>query len=89
VRYHHGISARRRSGAGDNPLLPDDLCAGVQARQRLEDVTAIDDPKLKDKRIGIVAKTPPSTNMAINGLLGRAKSYRCSSTPARIPRRRP
>jgi len=41
----------------------------------LEDVTAIDDPKLKDKRIGIVAKTPPSTNMAINGLLGHAKSY--------------
>jgi quinoprotein dehydrogenase-associated probable ABC transporter substrate-binding protein len=41
----------------------------------LEDVTAINDPKLKDKRIGIVARTPPSTNMAINGLLGHAKSY--------------
>jgi quinoprotein dehydrogenase-associated probable ABC transporter substrate-binding protein len=41
----------------------------------LEDVTAIDDPKLKDKRIGIVARTPPSTNMAMNGLLARAKSY--------------
>jgi quinoprotein dehydrogenase-associated probable ABC transporter substrate-binding protein len=41
----------------------------------LEDVTAIDDPKLKDKRIGVVARTPPSTNMAINGLLARAKSY--------------
>ncbi len=41
----------------------------------LEDVTAINDPRLKDKRIGIVAKTPPSTNMAINGLLGHAKSY--------------
>jgi quinoprotein dehydrogenase-associated probable ABC transporter substrate-binding protein len=41
----------------------------------LEDVTAIDDPRLKDKRIGIVAKTPPSTNMAMNGLLGQAKSY--------------
>ena len=41
----------------------------------LEDVTTIDDPRLKDKRIGIVAKTPPSTNMAVNGLLGRAKSY--------------
>jgi quinoprotein dehydrogenase-associated probable ABC transporter substrate-binding protein len=41
----------------------------------LEDVTAIGDPKLKDKRIGIVAKTPPSTNMAINGLLAHAKSY--------------
>src|SRR4051794_3269205 len=41
----------------------------------LEDVTAINDPKLKDKRIGIVARTPPSTNMAVNGLLGHAKSY--------------
>jgi quinoprotein dehydrogenase-associated probable ABC transporter substrate-binding protein len=41
----------------------------------LEDVTAIDDPKLKDKRIGVVAKTPPSTNMAMNGLLAHAKSY--------------
>jgi quinoprotein dehydrogenase-associated probable ABC transporter substrate-binding protein len=41
----------------------------------LEDVTAISDPKLKDMRIGIVAKTPPSTNMAMNGLLGHAKSY--------------
>ena len=41
----------------------------------LDDVTAISDPKLKDKRIGIVAKTPPSTSMAMNGLLGHAKSY--------------
>jgi quinoprotein dehydrogenase-associated probable ABC transporter substrate-binding protein len=41
----------------------------------LEDVAAIDDPRLKDKRIGVVARTPPSTNMAINGLLARAKSY--------------
>jgi quinoprotein dehydrogenase-associated probable ABC transporter substrate-binding protein len=41
----------------------------------LEDVAAMDDPRLKDKRIGVVARTPPSTNMAINGLLARAKSY--------------
>jgi quinoprotein dehydrogenase-associated probable ABC transporter substrate-binding protein len=41
----------------------------------LEDVTTIADPRLKGKRIGIVAKTPPSTNMAMNGLLGQAKSY--------------
>jgi quinoprotein dehydrogenase-associated probable ABC transporter substrate-binding protein len=41
----------------------------------LEDVTALDDPKLRDKRIGVVARTPPSTNMAINGLLAHAKSY--------------
>ena len=41
----------------------------------LEDVTTIGDPRLKDKRIGIVARTPPSTVMAMNGLLARAKSY--------------
>lgn len=41
----------------------------------LEDVNAIGDPRLKDKRIGIVARTPPSTNMAANGLLAHAKSY--------------
>lgn len=41
----------------------------------LEDVTEIGDPRLKDKRIGVVAGTPPSTNMAINGLFARAKSY--------------
>src|SRR6202012_242608 len=41
----------------------------------LEEVATIDDPRLKDKRIGVVARTPPSTNMAVNGLLGHAKSY--------------
>jgi quinoprotein dehydrogenase-associated probable ABC transporter substrate-binding protein len=41
----------------------------------LEDVTIIEDPRLKDRRIGVVARTPPSTNMAMNGLLARAKSY--------------
>jgi quinoprotein dehydrogenase-associated probable ABC transporter substrate-binding protein len=47
----------------------------VKPGSGLEDVTAIGDPRLKDKRIGVVARTPPSTNMAINGLLARAKSY--------------
>jgi quinoprotein dehydrogenase-associated probable ABC transporter substrate-binding protein len=41
----------------------------------LEDVATISDPRLKDKRIGIVARTPPSTIMAMNGLLAHAKSY--------------
>src|SRR5277367_2351109 len=40
-----------------------------------EGVEALDDPKLKEKRIGIVAGTPPSTNMAINGLMAHAKPY--------------
>jgi quinoprotein dehydrogenase-associated probable ABC transporter substrate-binding protein len=41
----------------------------------LEGVKALDDPKLKEKRIGVVAGTPPSTNMAINGLMAHAKPY--------------
>jgi quinoprotein dehydrogenase-associated probable ABC transporter substrate-binding protein len=41
----------------------------------LNDVTSLADPRLKDKRIGIVARTPPSTNMAINGLMAHAKPY--------------
>jgi quinoprotein dehydrogenase-associated probable ABC transporter substrate-binding protein len=47
----------------------------VKPGSGLEDVATIGDAKLKDKRIGIVAKTPPSTNMALNGLLAHAKSY--------------
>jgi quinoprotein dehydrogenase-associated probable ABC transporter substrate-binding protein len=47
----------------------------VKPGSGLEDVTAIGDPKLKDKRIGVIARTPPSTGMAMNGLLARAKSY--------------
>jgi quinoprotein dehydrogenase-associated probable ABC transporter substrate-binding protein len=41
----------------------------------LEGVNALDDPKLKEKRIGVVAGTPPSTNMAINGLMAHVKPY--------------
>src|ERR1700744_2930914 len=41
----------------------------------LDGATTIDDAKLKDKRIGIVARTPPSTIMAVDGLLAHAKSY--------------
>src|SRR5262249_20742561 len=41
----------------------------------LEDVTALGDERLKDKRIGIVAGTPPGTAMAANGLMRNAKPY--------------
>jgi quinoprotein dehydrogenase-associated probable ABC transporter substrate-binding protein len=47
----------------------------VKPGSGLEDVATIGDPKLKEKRIGVVARTPPSTNMATNGLLAHAKSY--------------
>jgi quinoprotein dehydrogenase-associated probable ABC transporter substrate-binding protein len=41
----------------------------------LDGVDSLDDPILKDKRIGIVAGTPPATYMAKKGLLAKAKSY--------------
>ncbi len=41
----------------------------------LDGVTSLSDPKLKDKRIGVVAGTPPATVMARNGLIGKAKPY--------------
>jgi quinoprotein dehydrogenase-associated probable ABC transporter substrate-binding protein len=41
----------------------------------LDDVDSLDDPRLKDKAIGIIAGTPPATVMAINGLMGKARPY--------------
>ncbi len=41
----------------------------------LDGVDQLGDPRLRDKRIGIVAGTPPATVMAQHGLLARAKPY--------------
>src|SRR5262249_19763580 len=41
----------------------------------LEEVTTLEDERLKGKHIGIVAGTPPATNMAMAGLMGNAKPY--------------
>ncbi|OAP41843.1 substrate-binding domain-containing protein [Sinorhizobium americanum] len=41
----------------------------------LAGVKTLSDPRLKDKRIGIVAGTPPATHMARNELLPKAKGY--------------
>lgn len=41
----------------------------------LDGVETIEDPRLADKRIGIVGGTPPSTNIAAAGLMKKAKNY--------------
>jgi quinoprotein dehydrogenase-associated probable ABC transporter substrate-binding protein len=41
----------------------------------LDGVEGLADPRLKDKRIGIVAGTPPATNMVLDGLIAKAKPY--------------
>ncbi|KQT47514.1 methanol oxidase [Aureimonas sp. Leaf454] len=41
----------------------------------LDGVDVLEDPRLKGKRIGVVAGTPPGTYLARAGLMGRAKGY--------------
>ena len=41
----------------------------------LDGVTSLEDPRLKDKRIGVVARTPPSLLMVRDGLMDRATPY--------------
>jgi quinoprotein dehydrogenase-associated probable ABC transporter substrate-binding protein len=41
----------------------------------LDGIDSLDDPRLRGKRIGIIAGTPPSTAMSLLGLMERAKPY--------------
>src|SRR5688572_3948373 len=41
----------------------------------LDGVDALSDPRLKDKRLGVVAGTPPASTMAALGLIAGAKPY--------------
>lgn len=41
----------------------------------LDGLENLADPRLKEKKIGVVAGTPPATNIAMNGLMGRVKPY--------------
>ena len=41
----------------------------------LDSVATLEDGRLKGKRIGLIAGTPPATNLAVNGLLANVKSY--------------
>lgn len=42
---------------------------------KLEGIENLDDPRLRESRIGVVAGTPPATIIAINQLIGRIKPY--------------
>jgi quinoprotein dehydrogenase-associated probable ABC transporter substrate-binding protein len=41
----------------------------------LDGISSLEDPRLKDRHIGIVAGTPPATILAADGLMGDAKPY--------------
>jgi quinoprotein dehydrogenase-associated probable ABC transporter substrate-binding protein len=60
---------------GTNPYYRTAYALISKQGSGLEDVTTLDDARLKGKHIGIVAGTPPATNMAVNGLMTSAKPY--------------
>ena len=60
---------------GTNPYYRTAYALVAKPGSGLDDVTALEDERLKGKHIGIVAGTPPATNMAVNGLMMNAKSY--------------
>jgi quinoprotein dehydrogenase-associated probable ABC transporter substrate-binding protein len=60
---------------GTNPYYRTAYALIAKPGSGLDDVTALSDARLKGKHIGIVAGTPPATNMAANGLMANAKPY--------------
>jgi quinoprotein dehydrogenase-associated probable ABC transporter substrate-binding protein len=60
---------------GTNPYYRTAYALVSKQNSGLEDVTVLEDARLKGKHIGIVAGTPPATNMAVNGLMANAKPY--------------
>src|ERR1700737_4019742 len=60
---------------GTNPYYRTAYALVAKPGSGLESVTTLGDERLKGKRIGIVAGTPPATNMAVNGLMVNAKPY--------------
>jgi quinoprotein dehydrogenase-associated probable ABC transporter substrate-binding protein len=60
---------------GTNPYYRTAYALISKPGSGLEDVTTLEDARLKGKHIGVVAGTPPATNMAINGLMPNAKPY--------------
>jgi quinoprotein dehydrogenase-associated probable ABC transporter substrate-binding protein len=60
---------------GTNPYYRTSYALITKNGGGLDDVTTLADERLKGKRIGIVAGTPPGTAMAANGLMTSAKPY--------------
>jgi quinoprotein dehydrogenase-associated probable ABC transporter substrate-binding protein len=58
-----------------NPYYRTAYALIVKPGAGLDDLDTLGDPRLKEKRIGIVAGTPPATYLAVNGLMRNAKPY--------------
>jgi quinoprotein dehydrogenase-associated probable ABC transporter substrate-binding protein len=60
---------------GTNPYYRTAYALIVKQGSGLEQIDTLEDARLKGKHIGVVAGTPPATNMAAAGLMANAKPY--------------
>jgi quinoprotein dehydrogenase-associated probable ABC transporter substrate-binding protein len=59
-----------------NPYYRSAWVLVTRQSEGLDGIEELGDPRLKGKRLGIIAGTPPATLLALNGLIGQAKPYR-------------
>jgi len=60
---------------GTNPYYRTAYALVTKKGSGLDKVETLEDPLLKGKRLGIIAGTPPATNLVVNGLMANAKPY--------------
>jgi ABC-type amino acid transport substrate-binding protein len=58
-----------------NPYYHTTYTIVIKSGDELEQIVSLNDPRLKNKRIGIVAGTPPATILATYGLMSMARPY--------------
>jgi quinoprotein dehydrogenase-associated probable ABC transporter substrate-binding protein len=58
-----------------NPYYRTAYALVIRPDTGVDDLDTLTDPRLRERRIGIVAGTPPATYLAVNGLMRNAKSY--------------
>ena len=58
-----------------NPYYRTAYALVIKPNSGLDDLDTLSDSRLKDKRVGIVAGTPPATYLAAAGLMRKAKPY--------------
>jgi quinoprotein dehydrogenase-associated probable ABC transporter substrate-binding protein len=58
-----------------NPYYQTAYAFVVKAGSSLDGIDTLADPRLKDKRLGVVAGTPPASYLVSDGLMAKAKPY--------------
>lgn len=70
-----GVSLGFELAQNTNPYYRSAYALIYPDRPALAGLSSLDDPRLKDLRIGVVAGTPPATALAVNGLMGHVRPY--------------